>query len=214
MITAIILDLDGTLANTEPLHYEAWRNTLLNNGVSDFPFKTFLNFVGTSNEKVASDYISSHKIDKTMKALIKEKQDLYMELIPRIDLCLGVKETVLHFAPQLKLAVASSSHEKEVRAILEAHDLLGSLQAIVCGDMVVEKKPNPEIYLKAASLLQVEPQNCIAFEDSSPGLNGAKNANMTGIAIPNEFTTHHDFSRADQIIKDFTMVTDEFIAQF
>ncbi len=214
MITAIIFDLDGTLANTEPLHYEAWRDTLLNNGVTEFSFETFLNYVGTSNEKVAGDYINSHQIDKSIKILIKEKQNLYMDLIPRIELCLGVKETVLHFAPKLKLAVASSSHEKEVRAILQAHGLLDSFQAIVCGDMVMEKKPNPEIYLKAASLLQVEPAKCIAFEDSSPGLNGAKNANMTGIAIPNEFTTNHDFSRADLIIKDFTKVTDEFIAQF
>lgn len=214
MITAIIFDLDGTIANTEPLHYEAWRDTLLNNGVSEFSFDTFLNYVGTSNEKVAGDYINSHKIDKSSKVLMKEKQDLYMELIPKIELCLGVKDTVLHFASSLKLAVASSSHEKEVRAILDAHGLLDSFQAIVCGDMVEKKKPNPEIYLKAAGLLQVEPSNCIAFEDSSPGLNGAKNANMTGIAIPNEFTTNHDFSRADQVIEDFTMVTDDFIAQF
>ena len=214
MISALIFDLDGTIANTEPLHYEAWRDTLLANKVEEFPFETFLTYVGSSNEKVAGDYIASHKIDKSMTELILQKQNLYMELIPKIELCKGAKETICQFSSQLKLAVASSSHEKEVREILKVNGLLDHFQAILCGDMISRKKPDPEIYLKAAAALDVAPENCIAFEDSGPGLNGAKNGNLIGIAIPNEFTKNHDFSRADSILKDFTEVTEEFIHSF
>ncbi len=214
MISALIFDLDGTIANTEPLHYEAWRDTLLACGVSEFPFETFLNYVGTCNEKVAGDYIASHNMGKSLTEVVVAKQTRYMELIPKIKLCKGAKKTILHFSGQFKLAVASSSHEKEVREILRVHDLLEHFQAILCGDMVKNKKPNPEIYLKAAAALEINPENCMAFEDSGPGLNGAKNANMTAIAIPNEFTIDHDFSRADKIIENLTTVTGDFIHSF
>ena len=212
MIQALIFDLDGTLANTEELHFRAWRQTLQANNVTEFEFSTFLNYVGTSNEKVAGDYILSNSIPKTIPQLIKEKQDIYIELIPEVELCTGAKEIIKQFHGQKALAVASSSHEKEVRAILTAHNIIEYFQEIICGDMVVNKKPYPEIYLRTSSLLQIPVANCLAFEDSGPGLNAAKNAKMFGIAIPNEFTHHHDFNRADKVIKDFTEVTDQLLA--
>lgn len=211
MINAIIFDLDGTLANTEKLHYRAWEKTLLANHVEEFTFTSFLRYVGTSNEKVAGDYIAGESIDKTVIQLIKEKQDNYMELIPEVELCYGATQIVEHFYGKKILAVASSSHEKEVRAVLKTHNLLDYFQEIICGDMVTNKKPDPEIYLKTSGLLQVPPSKCLAFEDSGPGLNAAKNAGMFGIAIPNEFTHDHDFARADRIIKNFSEANDNFL---
>ena len=76
MIKALIFDLDGTLANTELLHYRAWEKTLLNNGVNQLPLETFLNYVGTSNEKVAGDFIESDDINKTLTELVREKQEI------------------------------------------------------------------------------------------------------------------------------------------
>ena len=212
MIQALIFDLDGTLANTEELHFRAWKQTLLANTVEGFTFETFLNYVGTSNEKIAGDYIVSDSIAKTVTQLIKEKQNIYMELIPEVKLCTGAREIIKQFHGQKTLAVASSSHEKEVRAILTAHNIIGYFKEIICGDMVVNKKPDPEIYLKTSNLLQIPAAHCLAFEDSGPGLNAAKNAKMFGIAIPNEFTQNHDFNRADKVIKDFTEVTEQLLA--
>ena len=212
MIQALIFDLDGTLANTEELHFRAWRQALLANKVKEFEFETFLNYVGTSNEKVAGDYILSDGIAKTVPQLIKEKQDIYIELVPEVELCTGAKEIIEQFHGKKALAVASSSHEKEVRAILTAHNIIEYFQEIICGDMVVNKKPDPEIYLKTSRLLQIPAAHCLAFEDSGPGLNAAKNAEMFGIAIPNEFTQNHDFNRADKVIRDFTEVTEQLLA--
>ncbi len=64
MIKALIFDLDGTLANTETLHYKAWEKALKNNGVEQLPLETFMTYVGTSNEKIAGDYIESDNVNK------------------------------------------------------------------------------------------------------------------------------------------------------
>ena len=206
MIQALIFDLDGTLVNTEMLHFKAWKEALLQNGVKDFTLEDFLRYVGTSNEKVANDYIQSDGITKSQIELITEKQTLYMNLIPEVELCTGAREILERFHGKMSLAVASSSHEKEVRAILNTHDLLSFFQVILGGDMVQKRKPDPEIYLKAQALLGKMPSECAAFEDSGPGLNAAKNAGIKAIVVPNEFTRDHDFSRADSIVSSFNVV--------
>jgi len=206
MIQALIFDLDGTLANTEMLHFKAWREALLRNGVREFSLEDFLRYVGTSNEKVADDYIQSDGITKSQKELITEKQALYMDLIPEVELCTGTREILERFHGKMSLAVASSSHEKEIRAILEIHELISYFPVILGGDMVQKRKPDPEIYLKAQDLLGKSAAECVAFEDSGPGMNAAKNAGMVAIAVPNEFTREHDFTRADSIVTSFDAV--------
>jgi beta-phosphoglucomutase len=213
MIKALIFDLDGTLANTEMLHYRAWKEALLQNGVVRFTLETFLNYVGTSNEKVATDFIHSDKIDKSVAELIREKQALYLRFIPEISLCDGVREVLSRYHRKKLLAVASSSHQQEIMAILKTNKLAEYFSKVVGGDMVELKKPDPEIYLKVQSLLHVAPEECIAFEDSTSGLIAAKNSGMFGVAIPNEFTRNHDFGRADCILGTLAEVNDELLQQ-
>ncbi|MCP4343690.1 MAG: HAD family phosphatase [Desulfobulbaceae bacterium] len=213
MIKALIFDLDGTLANTEMLHYRAWKETLLQNGVAGFSLETFLNYVGTSNEKVATDFINSDKIDKSVAGLIEEKQALYMGFIPEISLCDGAREILTRYHRKKLLAVASSSHQREIMAILETNGLAEYFSKVIGGDMVELKKPDPEIYLKVQSLLHVVPEECIAFEDSTSGLIAAKNAGMYGVAIPNEFTRYHDFGKADRILDSLAEINDELLQQ-
>ena len=211
MIKALVFDLDGTLVNTEILHYRAWEKTLLDNGLSEFSFTTFLGYVGSSNEKVAADHAGVGNIAKSAEELVREKQATYMGLIPEIQLCTGVREILEIFKDSKVLAIASSSHRREVLAILENHGLDKMFAQVICGDMVKNKKPHPESYQKASSLLGVAPDECVAFEDSGPGLSAAKNAGMFGIAIPNEFTARHDFSRADRVVKSLLEVDSTFI---
>lgn len=213
MIKALIFDLDGTLANTEMLHYRAWKETLLKNGVTQFTFETFLSYVGTSNEKVATDFINSDKITKSVAGLIGEKQAMYLEFIPEIRLCAGAREILTRYHKKKVLAVASSSHRREIMAILQVNELAEYFSEVIGGDMVEKKKPDPEIYLKVQTLLNVAPEECIAFEDSASGLIAAKNAGMYGVAIPNEFTRKHDFSRADRILDTLAEVNEELLQQ-
>jgi len=212
MIKALIFDLDGTLANTELLHYQAWKQTLFCNGVSRFSLETFMGFIGTSNEKVAGDYIKNRNIEKSIIELVSEKQNIYMELIPEIQLFPGVREILSRYRGKYHLAIASSSHNREIKALLQFHGLNDYFDLIFGGDMVEQKKPDPEIYLKVQQELKIKPHECIAFEDSAHGLNSAKNAKMYGVAIPNEFTLDHDFSRADLILNNLIEMDDKMMS--
>lgn len=211
MIKALIFDLDGTLADTEMLHYEAWRKALTANGVEEFSFSAFLQYVGTSNEKVAGDYISSGSIKIDQADLIGQKQSIYRDLIPKVELCTGVRQFLTKYHDKKLLAVASSSYEKEIHLLLESHGLVDYFNLVLGGDMVKNRKPDPEIYLTAQQRLGVLPQECIAFEDTMYGLTAAKRAGMYGIAIPNRFTEEHDFYGADKIVESFNEVDDRLI---
>lgn len=213
MIKALIFDLDGTLANTEILHYRAWKQALKNNGVDQLPFKTYMTYVGTNNEKVAGDYIQSNNISKDIAELVREKQIIYMDLIPEMQLLQGAREILDHYHTTFRLAVASSSHKKEILLVLESQRLDSYFDLIIGGDMVRKMKPDPEIYLKVQQTLGFAQQECIAFEDSEHGLNSAKNAGMYGVAIPNEFTLNHNFSRADLILTSLAEMDDEKISR-
>lgn len=81
MIKALIFDMDGTLVDSEIIHYEAWKETLVNHGVSHFPFEEFIFCVGASNEKLARDYIKSETLDIVTDNLVREKQIIYLEMI-------------------------------------------------------------------------------------------------------------------------------------
>ena len=213
MIKALIFDLDGTLANTEIMHHRAWEKALLDNGVSKLPFETFMPYIGTSNEKIAGDYIESDSISKEIAELVREKQTIFMDLIPEIQLFQGARKIIERYHSTLHLAIASSSHRQEIMLLLKSQQLDSYFDLIIGGDMVRQRKPDPEIYLKVQQLLGFAPQECIAFEDSEHGLNSAKNAGMYGVAIPNEFTMNHNFSRADLILTGLAEMDDKKISE-
>lgn len=211
MIKALIFDMDGTLVDSEKLHFEAWREILIRHGVGKFPFEEFIAYVGTSNEKLAGDYIVSDAIPCSVEELVLEKQKIYLEMIPGIEPLPGVVESIGEFHGKYRLAVASSSHLIELEKILKTIDLRHCFEAVVGGDMVERKKPDPEIYLKTRDLLGLASDECVAFEDSESGLAAAKNGGLFGIAIPNVLSKHHDFSRADQLVERMDMVDDPLL---
>ena len=213
MIKAFIFDLDGTLADTELLHYRTWKAVLEENGVAEFTFDAFLNYVGTSNEKVARDYIDSDGIVKSVEELIERKQQLYMEIIGEIQLYEGVVEILETFHDKVQMAVASSSHYKEVSAILAVHNISSFFEYVIGGDMVLKRKPDPEIYLKTLEELGVSAQESIAFEDTNFGITAVKDAGIYGIAVPNVYTKNHDFSRANQVLPSLSDFNDDLFIE-
>jgi HAD superfamily hydrolase (TIGR01509 family) len=200
MVKALIFDMDGTLVDSEGLHFESWRETLAAHGVASFPFADFVRYVGASNEKLAQDYIDSDQLACSVEELVQQKQRIYLERIPTLRLLPGARVVIERYHGSMRLAVASSSERVELHRILEVNGLDASFELVVGGDMVEHKKPDPEIYLKSSELLGLQPCECVAFEDSEPGVVAAKQAGMYAVAIPNSLSRDHDFDRADRIL--------------
>ena len=213
MIRALIFDMDGTLIDSEKLHYDAWKEILSRHGVDSFPFGTFIGYIGSSNEKLAGDYIDSHGIPSDITTMVLEKQAIYFEMIPTIKLLPGVREVIARYHGRYSLAIASSSHTRELHRILQVLALSEYFDHVVGGDMVTRKKPDPEIFLHTRGLLGVASSECVVFEDSEPGIIAAKAAGMFGIAVPNGFLSNADFSQADRIIPKIDLADDQLMQE-
>ena len=214
MIEALVFDMDGTLVDSELFHYESWKDILARHKVEKFPFVDFLAYVGTSDEKLAEDFIESERIPLSVEELVSQKRLIYLKMIPDIDLLPGVRKTLELFHGTLPLAVASSSPRIELDRILKTQKLDSYFEQVIGGDMVSRKKPDPEIYLKTCDLLGLHPSLCVAFEDSESGVAAARNAGMSVVAIPHGLSKHHDFGRADLVVSRMDEVNDSLLDRF
>jgi HAD superfamily hydrolase (TIGR01509 family) len=146
--------------------------------------------------------------DAFIKELHLLKTDIFMEIIAGGELPLrpGVIRLVDEaIAADITLSVCSTSNERAVNLIVEK--LLGTqrkahFKAILAGDVVSKKKPDPEIYLFALKKLQIPPEECVVVEDSRNGLCAAKSAGMKCVITTNGYTENEDFREADRVVAE------------
>lgn len=183
----IIFDLDGVLIHTDELHYRAWKTIADKIGA---PFDRERNNLlrGVSRmesleiilQKVSTQYTMEEKI-----ALAEEKNSVYRSLLKtltREDVAEEVRSTLAKLKKQgWKLAIGSSS--KNARFILQQSELIDAFDAISDGNNIVNSKPDPEVFLKAAEFLGLEPTDCYVVEDASAGIAAANAGNFVAIGI-------------------------------
>jgi len=146
--------------------------------------------------------------DALIKELHKLKTDLFIQIIESGELPLrpGIARLIDEaIAADVTLAICSTSHERAVNLVAEK--LLGSerktrFSAILAGDVVSKKKPDPEIYNLASERLSLEPSKCVVIEDSRNGLLAAKAAGMYCVITTNGYTKEEDFTEADLIVSE------------
>jgi HAD superfamily hydrolase (TIGR01509 family) len=107
----------------------------------------------------------------------------------------------------LRTALATSGHARYIALALGELHLHAAFDAVVTGDTVAHGKPAPDIFLRAAALVGVEPRRCVVVEDAPHGIAAAKSANMLAVAVPNDLTRGLDFSAADVVCSSL----DEFV---
>jgi len=184
-----IFDCDGTLADSMPLHYQAWSETLaLKLGrPSDFTESMFYRYGGMPArqilERLNRDYGYGLPVEKTAH----EKEMRFVELLPGIQPVPEVFEVLTRLGPAAKVAVASGGFTEIVRDTLNR---IGTkvgpdetVKFIVGSDQVAHGKPAPDLFLRAAELLQAKPARCLVFEDAEPGFLAAKAAGMDYIDV-------------------------------
>lgn len=181
-IRGLIFDCDGTIADTMPLHYQAWAAALGSYG-ADFPEAMFYDMAGIPTVRIIELLNERHgyKLPVSESAELKEK--LFVELIPQVAPIEPVVRIVNEYTGKLPMAVATGGTRAICRKTLEALGLYDRFVAVVTADDVRHGKPAPDIFLEAARQLSVEPALCYAFEDADLGVQSAMAAGMVVVDI-------------------------------
>jgi len=213
---ALIFDVDGTLADTEELHRQAFNEAFFACGVDwrwgPALYADLLQITG-GKERIA-EYISRQQIPAAERGrllrLIPQmhaaKTRIYRELValghlrPRAGVIRLMRAAR---AAGLKLAIASTTSPENVESLLSSsfgRDAQHWFSAIATGDVVTRKKPAPDIYNLALERLAIAPERAIAFEDSAIGVRSAKAAGLFTVATPSLWTIGQDFTSADLVL--------------
>lgn len=185
---AYIFDCDGTIADTMPLHFQAWTRALDELG-GCFPEELFYSWGGKPTYVIIEQLNAKFgtALDPIPTAQIKES---YFEaLIPEVLPIEPVVALVKQFHGTAPMAVASGGHREIVIKTLEALELMPYFETIVGMEDVERGKPAPDPFLEAARRLGVNPEDCLVFEDSPTGIEAARAAGMQYVFIPSAGVT-------------------------
>ncbi len=179
---AYIFDCDGTLADTMPLHYQAWLTALKSYNCA-FPEALFYELGGVPTDRIVEILNERHGCSMPVRETATYKDDLFVQMIPQTLPIEPVVELVHQFDGVKPLAVASGGTRDIVTRTLDALGILRKFQAVVTVENYRHGKPAPDPFLEAARQLGVAPQNCLVFEDTSAGIAAAKAANMKWVLV-------------------------------
>ncbi len=216
-IRALIFDVDGTIADTEETHRQSFNAAFLEHGLAwDWSRREYAGLLRTSGgkERIAV-YIESLGLEAQEKARLMpmvqlihaSKTRIYGELIAdgRAPLRPGVARLIGEArAAGVRLAIASTTTAANISALIGAQFGAGAwnwFEALACGDVVPDKKPAPDIYVRALGMLRLPAQDCVAFEDSVNGLRSAKAAGLYTVVTPTVWSEGQDFSGADLLLR-------------
>ncbi|NIB42591.1 HAD family phosphatase [Pseudomaricurvus alkylphenolicus] len=205
MIKGIIYDHDGTLINSEQMHYESWRDILVDYDV-DFTLQEYIrehNGVPTirNAEIIVETYgLAVEPTDLTHKKLSLARDRFAAQPSPLMPFA---KETLQNsFDAGYALAIATGAGSREIDLTMEAYGLRHFFKTIATRDDVQNSKPAPDVYLLAQERLGLKPGECVAVEDTETGIKSAKNAGLYCIAVENDFSAGQDLGEADKLEKN------------
>lgn len=203
-IRGFLLDLDGTLLDTEPIHFES-ANAVLARFGRRLEFGEFRGFIGTADEPFWTALKARFGLPHPPRELASLRARAFLDLLrtARLQPLRGVGELLARLRRAgVPCAVASSSARVLMDAILRAGGLDGELSVRVSGhDDCARSKPHPEVYLAAAAALRLRPMECVAVEDSEPGVASAKAAGAFTVAVPCPSHPDSDLRAADLTLR-------------
>ena len=214
MKKAVIFDMDGVLVDSQPLHFTGDRLLLKYCGV-EVTEDDMVKYAGTSNPNRFKKFIEIYHLKNTVEEMDRVRDNIMQKLVDESDL-----KAISGFRPLLKdlkehhflVALASSSSYAFIHSILDKTGIKDYFDYILSGEDLVNSKPAPDIFLKAAEELDCAPETCIVVEDSNNGVTAAVAANMKCIGYVNTTSGDQDLSEATVVIDNFNHIDASFIA--
>jgi HAD superfamily hydrolase (TIGR01509 family) len=210
-IRAVIFDLDGVLADSEPWWNKIDATLLAEHGVT-YRGEHHRNVLGVSYRLAVEFYKKAFGLSIPSEQMMRRRGEIATEFFAnRIDpfpATRQVLEELRHMNPPVRLALATSSVSTSARPFLDRHRLTPFFEVIVTGEEVERGKPHPDIYLRAAEKLDVATDACLVIEDSLSGIAAAKAANMRVAAIPDSrFVDRREYeSDADYLLRGLSEI--------
>jgi HAD superfamily hydrolase (TIGR01509 family) len=211
MLKAIIFDLDGTLVDSLPYHHESWRIFFKNNNLEEHDFSEVLKeYKGGGTLELMTSVFGDMYTKDELKKMTDDKEiifrDIYKSKIYPIE---GLKQFLDNLKENnISLAIGSNAIRKNVIMTIEELSLTNYFSSIICGDEVSRGKPDPEMFVKTLSNLNVSRDECIIFEDSIEGVKAAKNAHIKVIGVTSSQSSEKLKSvGAFKTIDDYTKIS-------
>ncbi len=179
---AAIFDCDGTLADTMPLHYQAWTASLAPHGVP-FAEDMFYEWGGVTTRDIVLRLNALHGSALDPDAFTHAKEEAYALLIPQVKVLALIEAEVKRLHGKCPLVVASGGLRPIIESTLDTIGLRAYFDAVVTSEDVARGKPEPDIFLRAAERAGVAPADCVVYEDSPSGLEAARRAGMRAVDV-------------------------------
>lgn len=180
---AYLFDCDGTIADSMPLHYVAWKKAL-GEWNCVFEEQLFYEWGGMPTAEIVSTLNVKQGLNMPVEQVIGRKEDLYIASLPQLKPVPEVLEHIEAEYGHIPFAVVSGSTRESVTASLTRLSLLDRFETMVCAGDYKKGKPDPEGFLLAAERLGVAPKDCLVFEDTDMGIQAATAAGMVSVRIP------------------------------
>lgn len=181
MIEALIFDCDGTLTDSMPVHYRAWREVMDSVDV-EFAETRFYELAGVPGQKVMNA-IAEHLAPDVQARLLDRREELFFEMLSEVKPIEPVIEIARQHRGDLKMAVASGSIRSSVSRQLEVVGIAEWFGAVVTAEDTERHKPEPDVFLEAARRLNAAPSTCRVYEDSDLGIEAAHRAGMEVVDV-------------------------------
>jgi len=180
---AYLFDCDGTIADSMPLHYIAWKKALGEWGCT-FDEELFYNWGGKPAVEIIATLNEMNGLRMPVHALAEHKENLYFEQLPQLKVVPEVLEIIEAEHGRIPFAVVSGGRRNSVVNSLTTLGLIDKFDIIVGAEDYRNGKPAPDAFLIAAERLGVAPRDCLVFEDTDLGIQAATAAGMASVRVP------------------------------
>jgi len=179
---AYLFDCDGTIVDSMPLHYVAWRTVLAEWGCA-FDEELFYSWGGMPVAEIIAALNARHGLAMPAEEIARRKEGMYYNILPELKAVPEVLEHIHISYGQIPFAVVSGSTRDSVTRSLETLKILDRFETLVCSGDYAKSKPDPEPFLLAAERLRIAPEDCLVFEDTEMGIQSATAAGMASVKV-------------------------------